>query len=57
MDKIKDIVTGFGYDFETTNKGCGIITVKGKSNEKVIGLSAHVDTLGAMVRSITSEGN
>lgn len=56
MDKIKDIVTGFGYDFETTNKGCGIVTIKGKSNEKVIGLSAHVDTLGAMVRSITSEG-
>ena len=56
MDVIKDIVDGFGYEFETTNKGCGIITVKGKSNDKVIGLSAHVDTLGAMVRSITSEG-
>lgn len=56
MDVIKDIVDGFGYEFKTTNKGCGIITIKGKSNEKVIGLSAHVDTLGAMVRSITSEG-
>ena len=56
MDKIKDIAEGFDYDFETTNKGCGIITIKGKSEDKVIGLSAHVDTLGAMVRSITSEG-
>jgi putative aminopeptidase FrvX len=56
MDKIKDIAEGFGYDFETTNKGCGIITIKGNSDDKVIGLSAHVDTLGAMVRSITSEG-
>ena len=56
MDKIKNIAEGFGYDFETTNKGCGIITIKGKSEEKVLGLSAHVDTLGAMVRSITSEG-
>ena len=56
MDVIKDITEGFGYEFETTNKGCGIITVKGKSDDKVIGLSAHVDTLGAMVRSITSEG-
>ncbi|WP_035293842.1 M42 family metallopeptidase [Clostridium sp. KNHs214] len=46
----------FGYAFETNNKGCGIITVPGKSNDKVIGLSAHVDTLGAMVRSITSHG-
>ena len=56
MDVIKDIAEGFGYGFETTNKGCGIITIKGKSNDKVIGLSAHVDTLGAMVRSITAEG-
>lgn len=46
----------FGYAFETNNKGCGIITVPGKSNDKVVGLSAHVDTLGAMVRSITSHG-
>jgi putative aminopeptidase FrvX len=56
MNKIKSISEGFGYNFETTNKGCGIITIKGKSNEKVVGLSAHVDTLGAMVRSITSDG-
>lgn len=45
-----------GYDFETTVKGCGVITVPGKSNDKVIGLSAHVDTLGAMVRSISGSG-
>lgn len=45
-----------GYEFETTIKGCAVITVPGKSNEKVIGLSAHVDTLGAMVRSISSSG-
>lgn len=57
MDYIKDIVESFGYEFETTNKGCGVITVKGKKDDKVVGLSAHVDTLGAMVRSITSEGN
>lgn len=56
MDKIKSIAEDFGYGFETNNKGCGIITIKGKSEEKIIGLSAHVDTLGAMVRSITSSG-
>ena len=56
MNIIEEKAKGFGYDFETTNKGCGIITVPGKSNEKVIGLSAHVDTLGAMVRSITPSG-
>lgn len=56
MDKIQKLVTPFGYKIERTNKGCGIITIPGQSNEKVIGLSAHVDTLGAMVRSITSSG-
>ncbi|MBZ9691156.1 M42 family metallopeptidase [Clostridium sp. M14] len=56
MKKIEEIAKGFGYKFETTRKGCGIITVKGESDEEVIGLSAHVDTLGAMVRSITSDG-
>lgn len=57
INEIEKIATSFGFDFETTNKGCGIITVNGQSEEKVIGLSAHVDTLGAMVRSITSDGN
>ena len=56
MDEIRKYAERFGYAFETTRKGCGIITVPGKSDEKVIGLSAHVDTLGAMVRSITSSG-
>jgi len=56
MEKIKDIAEGFGYKFETTNKGNGIITIDGLLDEKVIGLAAHVDTLGCMVRSITSNG-
>ena len=56
MEKVKNIAEGFGYDFEYTNKGCGIITVEGESDEKTVALSAHVDTLGAMVRSITSKG-
>lgn len=56
MDKIEEIVRAFGYKFERNNKGGGIITIEGRSDEKVIGLSAHVDTLGAMVRSITSSG-
>lgn len=46
---------GFGYDCEYIEKGGLIITVKGKTSETK-GLSAHGDTLGAMVRSITSLG-
>ena len=57
IDYIKEQAEQFGYTFEKTRKGCGIITIPGKSNEEVIGLSAHVDTLGAMVRSITSQGS
>ncbi len=56
MDKIEELVGEFGYKFERNNKGGGIITIEGSSDERVIGLSAHVDTLGAMVRSITKSG-
>lgn len=56
IDKIEEIVKPFGYKFERTNKGCGIITIEGNSDEKTVGLCAHVDTLGAMVRSITPQG-
>ncbi|SFU63791.1 Putative aminopeptidase FrvX [Clostridium sp. DSM 8431] len=56
MDLIEKKAGEFGYTLERTNKGCGIITVPGENNDKVIGLAAHVDTLGAMVRSITPEG-
>ena len=45
----------FGYQTEYTHKGGLIITVPGQEDD-VLGLSAHVDTLGAMVRSITNEG-
>lgn len=44
-----------GYTCEPVQKGGLIINVEGKTDE-VIGLSAHVDTLGAMVRSINSNG-
>lgn len=56
MDTIEQYVQPTGYAFERTIKGGGIITIPGKSEGKVIGLSAHVDTLGAMVRSITAHG-
>lgn len=56
MRKVENYVKELGFDFETTNKGCGVITLKGESSDYVVGLSAHVDTLGAMVRSIKSDG-
>ncbi len=53
---IKGFLDVQGYTYETTNKGNLIIKVEGQSNQKVIGLSGHVDTLGLMVRSIKSDG-
>ena len=56
MELIREIAQGLGFAFETTRKGCGVITIPGRSKAKTLGLSAHVDTLGTMVRSITSDG-
>lgn len=56
MRKIEQWTKDLGYIFEQNQKGNGIITIRGKSEERVIGLCAHVDTLGTMVRSITAEG-
>lgn len=55
MAFVKQEAEKFGYDAEYTRKGGLVITVPGKT-ECCVGLSAHVDTLGAMVRSITGKG-
>jgi putative aminopeptidase FrvX len=55
MGYVKAEAESYGYACEYSQKGGLIISVKGKSAE-TLGLSAHVDTLGAMVRSIDSEG-
>ena len=45
-----------GFETARNRKGGVIVSVQGKT-EEVLGLSAHVDTLGAMVRSINSDGS
>ena len=56
MEIIKQVSEQFKFPVNFTKKGAAIITIQGRDPSKVIGLSAHVDTLGAMVRSITSKG-
>ena len=46
-----------GYPAYRNNLGNVIVTAEGENNEKEVALSAHVDTLGLMVRSITSDGH
>ncbi|WP_414813285.1 M42 family metallopeptidase [Paenibacillus sp. Soil766] len=56
MQKVELEVSKLGFELSYTNKGCGIVTIPGASSDRVIGISAHVDTLGAMVRSIKENG-
>lgn len=55
MNVLADRVKEMGYTVENNRKGGLIITVPGKSPE-VLGICAHADTLGAMVRSVTPQG-
>ena len=52
----KDIAEGLGFEAWLTNKGNLVVTVPGREAGRTVGLCAHVDTLGLMVRSITAEG-
>ncbi|MDU5022213.1 MAG: aminopeptidase, partial [Clostridiales bacterium] len=45
-----------GLDCKLTKKGGLIATLKGKDDENQITISAHMDTLGAMVKEITPDG-
>lgn len=60
MNLITPVVTQhleeLGYSVEQDNKGNLIVHIKGLSSEKTLGLSAHLDTLGAMVRAIKDNG-
>ena len=50
------IAAGQGFATRRTGKGNLIVTVPGRQPGRQVGLCAHVDTLGLMVRSITEEG-
>lgn len=56
MPIIKKYAEENGATFTQTGNGAGIITYKGKNSDKALGLSAHTDTLGLMVRSVLSDG-
>jgi len=56
MAKCAEYAKHLGYVMEQDNKGTGIIRVKGSMSTKTVGVCAHADTLGLMVRSIKSSG-
>ena len=56
VDAAEEIARGQGYATRRDNKGNLTILVPGRDHSKTVGLCAHVDTLGLMVRSVTADG-
>ena len=52
----EQIARAHSYATRRTNKGSLIVSVPGREKGKTVGLCAHIDTLGLMVRSITDDG-
>lgn len=55
MKYIENTLKSMDVSYITTNKGAVLVTLSGKSSEGRL-FSAHVDTLGAMVKSLKSKG-
>jgi len=53
---LESIVAGLGFEYEISPKGNLIVSIKGQDETHTRAVSAHVDTLGLMVRSINSDG-
>lgn len=56
MQVMAKIFDEIGVPYTRTNKGALIVTLKGKNDERHRLLTAHTDTLGAMVKEVKSSG-
>lgn len=56
IKEITKFLSQLDYEVLENNKGSLIVTVKGKNHRKQRLVTAHVDTLGAMVRAINPDG-
>lgn len=56
IERLRQEFKALGVEVKTTNKGAIIGTVRGEDDEKQVLISAHVDTLGAVVKEIKSNG-
>lgn len=56
LNKIRQFLKENGVDYKTTNKGAVIATFVGENNDKHRLLTAHVDTLGAIVKEVKGSG-
>ena len=53
---IENIVVNLNVSYKKTNKGAIIVTIPGKDESKHRLLTAHIDTLGAMVKEVKASG-
>lgn len=56
IQTIANDLTPYGYEPYENNKGSLIVTVEGENKDQERFITAHVDTLGAMVRAIRPDG-
>ena len=56
MKLISEELSDIGVNYKKTNKGAIIATIVGKDDDRHRLLTAHTDTLGAMVKEIKSDG-
>jgi putative aminopeptidase FrvX len=56
-DYILNLATDLDFSASRNNLGNVYVTIEGKNNDEAVALSAHIDTLGLMVRSITADGH
>ena len=56
MKLMASMLDDIGVSYVQTNKGALIATVKGKNDDRHRLLTAHTDTLGAMVKEVKSSG-
>lgn len=56
IKELQDRLLVMGYKGHKDNKGGLMVTVRGEDHQKQRFVTAHVDTLGAMVRAVKSDG-
>lgn len=57
IDRIAGYIRDMGYEYRIHNKGTLEVILPGGDESRVVATSAHVDTLGLMVRSVKDNGN
>lgn len=56
LEEAEKLVQSIGYPTRRTRKGNLVVSIEGRDESRRVGLCAHLDTLGLMVRSITDQG-